>query len=156
MVGEPVAYATGFSELKATGPSGTVSNSPITKSQRGFVCGGAPQTHPSGEGRVVQDGECGSSLELQAVAAHRAYVEALAAWEQVFHMASCPICRPEGLTVEEHERRCHNAEIEKERRRVAFRDLCDELGYVPEGRGIALSAPSCPAARRMVRQSDDA
>ena len=45
MVGEPVAYATGSPELKATGPFRTVSNSPITKSQRGIVCGGVPQTH---------------------------------------------------------------------------------------------------------------
>ncbi len=45
MVGEPVAYATGSPELKAIGPSSTVSNSPITKSQRGIVCGGVPQTH---------------------------------------------------------------------------------------------------------------
>lgn len=51
MVGEPVAYATGSPELKATGPFRTVSNSPITKSQRGFVCGGVPRTHPD-QGRA--------------------------------------------------------------------------------------------------------
>jgi len=105
---------------------------------------------------VVQDGEHVSSLESQTVAAHRAYVEALAAWEKVVHMASCPICRPEGLTDKDHERRCDSAELEKERRRVAFRDLCDELGYVPEGRGIELPAPSCPAGRRARPPSDKA
>ena len=44
MVGEPVAYETGSPELKAMGPPRTVSNSPITKCQRGIVCGGVPQT----------------------------------------------------------------------------------------------------------------
>lgn len=52
MVGEPVAYATGSPELKATGPFRTVSNSPITKSQREFVCGGVPRTFSRGRGRV--------------------------------------------------------------------------------------------------------
>ena len=51
MVGEPVAHATGSPELKARGPSRTVSNSPITKSQRGIVCGGVPQTLLFGERR---------------------------------------------------------------------------------------------------------
>ncbi|CAH1695991.1 hypothetical protein CHELA1G2_30024 [Hyphomicrobiales bacterium] len=60
MVGEPVAYATGSPELKATGPSSTVSNSPITKSQRGLVCGGVPQAPPHG----------GSSDQGQGARAH--------------------------------------------------------------------------------------
>ncbi|CDI11931.1 protein of unknown function (plasmid) [Agrobacterium pusense] len=38
MVGEPVAYATGL-RLKATGPSGTVCNSPITKGSMSMSAG---------------------------------------------------------------------------------------------------------------------
>ncbi len=89
------------------------------------------------------------SLEMKTVAAHRAYVEALAAWEHVFHLASCPICRPEGLSEEEHVVRCASAETEKERRRIVFRDLCDELGYVPSGHGVKLSPARkpCPSQR---------
>lgn len=91
-------------------------------------------------------------LESQAVAAHRAYVNALAEWERAYHLASCPICLPEGVSDAEHTRRCESAETEKERRRVAFRDLCDELGYVPSGHSITLptEGKSCP------RQHDDA
>jgi hypothetical protein len=86
-----------------------------------------------------------SSIESQAVAAHRAYVEALAEWERVLHASDCPTCRPEGTTDQEHTLRCTSAEAEKERRRVCFRDLCDELGYVPHGHGVALPAENCPA-----------
>jgi hypothetical protein len=87
-----------------------------------------------------------SSLESQAIAAHRAYVEALAEWEREFHAASCPACRPECTTQEEHLLRCAFAEAEKERRRVVFRDLCDELGYLPDGHGVALPPEGCPSA----------
>jgi hypothetical protein len=75
-------------------------------------------------------------LETQAVAAHRAYVEALVAWERSIHRATCPICRPKGVSDAEQGRRCEVAEAEKERCRAAFRDLCDELGYVPTGYGV--------------------
>jgi hypothetical protein len=87
-----------------------------------------------------------SALELEAVAAHRDYVEALASWERALHTASCPACRPEGTTEEEHLLRCASAEAEKERRRVVFRDLCDELGYVPDGHDVALPPDGCPSA----------
>lgn len=118
--------------------------------------GRTADTIPVGSIGVVQDGEHVSSLESQTVAAHRAYVEALAAWEKVVHMASCPICRPEGLTDKDHERRCDSAELEKERRRIAFRDLCDELGYVPEGHGIGLRTSTCPTESCVRGGSDDA
>mgnify|MGYP001042370117 FL=1 len=87
-----------------------------------------------------------SSLESQAVGAHRAYVEALASWGRALHTASCPACRPEGTTEEDHLLRCASAEAEKERRRVVFRDLCDELGYVPDGHDVALPPDGCPSA----------
>lgn len=45
--------------------------------------------------------------------------------------------------------RYDSAETEKERRRVAFRDLCDGLGYVPKGYGVKLApeTKSCPNRR---------
>ncbi|MGR9426246.1 hypothetical protein [Rhizobium leguminosarum] len=92
-----------------------------------------------------------TSLELETVAAHRAYIDALAAWDHIFHLASCSICRPEGVSDEEHGVRCASAEMEKERRRVVFRDLCDELGYVPSGHGVKLS----PTQKCCPRQSVD-
>ncbi len=79
-------------------------------------------------------------LETQAIAAHRAYVDALVAWERTIHRATCPVCRPEGLSDDEQGRQCDVAEADKERCRVAFRDLCDELGYVPKGHGIGVPA----------------
>ncbi len=86
-----------------------------------------------------------SSLESQAVDAHRAYVAALAEWERAFHTANCPACRLGDATDSEHAARCAFAEAEKERRRLVFRDLCDELGYIPVGHGVALPSTECPA-----------
>ena len=79
-------------------------------------------------------------LETQAIAAHRAYVDALVAWERTIHRATCPVCRPKGVSDEEQGRQCDIAEADKERCRAAFRDLCDELGYVPKGHGIGVPA----------------
>ncbi len=84
-----------------------------------------------------------NSLESRTVAAHRAYVEALAEWERAFHAASGPACATEAATDRERQRRCACAEAEKERRRVVFRDLCDELGYVPGGYGVGLPPADC-------------
>jgi hypothetical protein len=78
------------------------------------------------------------SLESQAVAAHRAYVEALAEWERAFHEANRPACETDDAGDRERALRCASAEAEKERRRIVFRDLCDELGYLPAGHGVAL------------------
>lgn len=86
-----------------------------------------------------------SSLESQAVDAHRAYVEALAEWERAFRAASCPARRADRAADSERALRCASAEAEKERRRVVFRDLCDVLGYVPQGHGVALPAADCPS-----------
>lgn len=86
------------------------------------------------------------SLESQAVAAHRAYVEAMAEWERAFHAANCPACKTDGAGDRKRALRCASAEAEKERRRVTFRDLCDELGYLPEGHGVTLPNAECPSA----------
>lgn len=83
------------------------------------------------------------SLESQAFAAHRAYVEALAEWERAFVAANGAACATQAASDPDRERRCACAEAEKERRRVVFRDLCDELGYIPQGHGIALPAADC-------------
>jgi hypothetical protein len=76
--------------------------------------------------------------EARVVAAQRAYLDALVEWERMLHQIVCPACRPDGVSDAEQARRCRRAEAEKERLRLIFRDLCDELGYVPEGHGIAL------------------
>ncbi|AEI04702.1 hypothetical protein OCA5_pOC16701350 (plasmid) [Afipia carboxidovorans OM5] len=82
------------------------------------------------------------SLEARTIAAHRAYLDALVAWELAVHQAACPICRPEQMSEDEHSRCCDTAEAEKERCRIAFRDLCQELGFVPTGHGIKLPPES--------------
>ncbi len=89
-----------------------------------------------------------TSLVSRALTAHRAYIEALAALERAVHIANCPVCRPEGTTDREHALRRGSAEAEKERRRVLFRDLCDDLGYIPVGQGIALPSFHCPSRSR--------
>lgn len=80
------------------------------------------------------------SLEERAVAAHRVYLDALMAWECTFHRMNCALCGPSDLSENERAEACDAAEAEKEARRIAFRDLCDELGYIPAGRDIALPA----------------
>jgi hypothetical protein len=77
-----------------------------------------------------------SALETKAVAAHRAYIEALAKWERAFRAAYDAARRTNAASDPEQLRRCASAEAEKERRRIVFRDLCDALGYVPEGNGV--------------------
>lgn len=84
------------------------------------------------------------TLESRTVLAHRDYVEALAALERTVHLATCPTCRCPDVTVDEFQRRIDSAESDKERKRVVFRDLCDELGFVPEGNGIAVPSVRCP------------
>jgi len=83
------------------------------------------------------------SLESQAVAAHRAYIEALAEWERAFHATNCPARETDDAGNRQRALRCASAEAEKERRRVVFRDLCDELGYLPAGHGVALPGTGC-------------
>ena len=80
------------------------------------------------------------SLEARTIAAHRAYVTALVAWERTVHQATCPVCRSQQLSNEQQQRLCDAAEAEKERCRAAFRELCDQLGFVPTGHGIGLPA----------------
>lgn len=77
-------------------------------------------------------------LEACTVAAHRAYLDALIAWEGAIHRASCPICGSDDRSEDERSHHCEAAEVEKELRRVAFRDLCARLGFVPESHGTAL------------------
>lgn len=86
-----------------------------------------------------------NSLESHAVAAHRAYLKALADWERAFDAANRPGCSMDDATDSDRAVRCASAEAEKERRRVVFRDLCDELGYVPQGHGVALPSTDCPS-----------
>lgn len=95
---------------------------------------------------MASDGKArDSSLVVRAVAAHRAYLDALAEWERVYHTANCPACRQGPATEKEHALHCASAEMEKERRRVVFRNLCDELGYVPAGYGVTFPGTECPS-----------
>lgn len=64
-------------------------------------------------------------LEARTIVAHRAYIEALTAWERLAE------AEPTGSD-EVHAAACENAEVHKEMCRIAFRDLVDELGYVPQ------------------------
>jgi hypothetical protein len=140
MVGEPVAYATGSPELKAIGPCNSGFELPDHQESERSVCGGVPQTLLLGERDPVARARERRSraLESQAVAAHRAYVEALAEWERAFQAAHGPACEADDARGRTRALRCASAEAEKERRRLVFRDLCDELGYVPVGHGVAL------------------
>ncbi|MEH6953003.1 hypothetical protein V4R08_17415 (plasmid) [Nitrobacter sp. NHB1] len=78
------------------------------------------------------------SLEARTIAAQRAYVTALVTWERSVHSATCPACRSEHVSAEQQQRLCDAAEAEKEHCRAAFRDLCDQLGFVPTGHAIGL------------------
>jgi len=74
-----------------------------------------------------------TDLEERTREAHRDYLEALRQWEDVRRLAICTrdICVDDSLN--ERQIRCNDAEARKERRRIAFRNLCDELGYLPAG-----------------------
>lgn len=66
-----------------------------------------------------------AGLEAQTIAAHRAYIEALTEWERLVE------ADPTGSD-EAHAAACEDAEGHKENCRIAFRDLVDKLGYVPQ------------------------
>jgi hypothetical protein len=89
-------------------------------------------------------------LETRAIEAHRAYIAALVAWEQTARRQgrSCADGGDRGA-LDDSAGRCREAELHKEACRTAFRDLIDELGYVPLGHGIAL-----PKESDSVRQAD--
>jgi hypothetical protein len=64
------------------------------------------------------------TLEARTMAAHRAYIDALTAWERLVEVSDAE-------TGVEYARACADAEVRKEERRIVFRDLVDDLGYVP-------------------------
>ena len=95
----------------------------------GLVCGGVPQTQALG-GRVLADPSVDiAELEARTIAAHRTYLEALTTWERLFE------ADPRGLD-EAHAAACETAEARKETCRIAFRDLVDELGYLPRSDAV--------------------
>jgi hypothetical protein len=81
-----------------------------------------------------------TDLEERAREAHRDYLEALWQWEDVRRLPSCNgnSCADDPLN--ERQLRCNDAEARKERRRVVFRNLCDELGYLPAGLKVEVRA----------------
>lgn len=82
-------------------------------------------------------------MVARAVVAHRAYIASLALWERAFHAASPPASATATISKDEHLSLCARAEAEKERKRIAFRDLCDALGYVPIDCAIAIPTRQC-------------
>lgn len=76
----------------------------------------------------------GTSLEVRASTAHQAYLDALLVWDEAHHQRASGRNGPSTAADEA----CEIARSEKERRRVIFRDLCDELGRVPESFGLVL------------------
>ena len=133
MVGEPVAYATGSPELKAIGPSRTVFYLPDRQESEWDRLRGRTADTPSfAEEALGPSPELGlKDLEERTRKAHRDYLAALRYWEDVRRLASCTrnVCADDPLN--ERQIRCNDAEARKERRRVAFRNLYDELGYLP-------------------------
>lgn len=86
------------------------------------------------------------TLEARIGAAHHAYLEALIAWENALHHLNCESCRMEDCSVDEMAIACDMAQAEKEKRRIVFRDLCEELGRTPTAPAIGL--PPERACRR--------
>lgn len=79
------------------------------------------------------------TLERRAIAAHTAYIEALTVYERLFDgTTSCPEVH------RDREHACEAAGEWKETCRVAFRNLLDQLGYLP--RGLTATLPSEAAA----------
>jgi rubredoxin len=78
------------------------------------------------------------SLEGETIDAHRAYLQALLTWERTAHEATCPHCGSKTMSAGDYERAIVAAEAHKEACRVRFRDLVDQLGYVPRREDLAL------------------
>ena len=94
------------------------------------------------------EGECGfvteslesqvEGLEERTVEAQRTYVVAFVAWERAEHRTTCPICGPADAEPGGRALACEAARDHKEKCRKTFSDLCDALGYIPEGHGVGL------------------
>ena len=67
---------------------------------------------------------CGNALVSRTIAAHRAYLRALLEWERLID-STPEISDPEVRLA------CARAEVHKETCRRVFRDLIDELGFLP-------------------------
>ena len=78
------------------------------------------------------------TLEARVDTAHRAYLEALIAWEDALRRFNYKQARTTDTADVELAIACDLAQAEKEKRRIVFRDLCDELGRLPETSGIGL------------------
>ena len=94
------------------------------------------------------------ALETRAREAHRAYIEALRSWEALWRRSTCPSCDCDGVSDDEGQLRCDEAEAEaeKERQRITFRDLCEELGYIPSGLIVGLRAREPQTAATSARK----
>ncbi len=78
-----------------------------------------------------------SDLEKRTVEAHRSYIAALAELEEIELLLCRSSCKDQN-SLEKYQQSYRSAEERKEKLRVVFRDLCNELGYIPQGYGIGL------------------
>ena len=86
------------------------------------------------------------ALERSAIAAHTAYIEALTIYEHLSDGTTSCLVEVD----RDRESACEAAGEWKEMCRVAFRDLLDQLGYLP--RGLTATLPSeVPAGEQRAR-----
>jgi len=94
-----------------------------------------------GKGIEMRD-DCARSdrqaLEARTIAAQAAYLHALNAWEIAGKRCECSRCAHDAESSAQLARACMAAQAEKERLRAIFRDLMDELGYIPIVAGTLL------------------
>jgi hypothetical protein len=89
-------------------------------------------------------------LEARTIVAHREYLEAFAAWEAAASRCERGEC---SLSAEERARFERASEVAKaltEQARIAFRDLLDELGYIPEWEKGVLALNSIEHGQRCI------
>lgn len=95
---------------------------------RACLRGRTADTSPVGRRPMLSDAGSDEAFERRVIAAHAAYIAALTAYERLFHDAMSWFAIHEGAAACQHKETC----------RVAFRDLLDELGYLPFGLTAAL------------------
>lgn len=91
-----------------------------------------------------------AKIEARTIAAHHAYLNALAAWQLASKRCECSRCSYDADSTARLAEAAAIAEAEKERLRLIFRDLMDELGYVPRSGASLPGKPEGCDCRPMV------